>query len=152
MNAKELADSVSGVAAYSGITLAHKSDELAIVLRALRLLAAAEANDGARSQLIEDLRTEADLCRNETAEDIAELLDDAASSIIAISAMANALKDERNGLAARVAELEPDAERYRWMRDQPTANIYACWFPPVFPPVANDAEQRDRAIDAARSK
>ena len=67
------------------------------ILRALRLLAAAEANDGERSQLIEELRTEADLCRNETADDVADLLDDAASSLVAISAMANALKDEWEG-------------------------------------------------------
>lgn len=80
------------------------------ILRALRLLAAAERNDGERSQLIEELRTEADLCRNETADDVADLLDDAASSLIATGALFKALKDERNGLAARVGELESERD------------------------------------------
>ena len=79
-----------------------------VVLRALRLLAAAEANGGERSQLIEELRTEADLCRNETADDVADLLDDAASSLVAISAMANALKDERDAFKRHAEEVKRD--------------------------------------------
>ena len=82
------------------------------ILRALRLLAAAEANGGERSQLIEELRTEADLCRNETADDVADLLDDAASSLVAISAMANALKDERDALKRHA---EAMAEVLGWL-------------------------------------
>lgn len=63
------------------------------------------------AELIKNLRDEADLCRNETATDIADLLDDAASALIATGALFSALKDERNGLAARVRELEGDASK-----------------------------------------
>ena len=54
-------------------------------------------------------------------------------------------------LAAKAEECEAlrkDAERYRWMRKQPTADIYACWYPPVFP-AGDSPAQRDASIDAA---
>ena len=110
MNARELHDAINENT-MRNTPLTEGEEET--ILRALRLLAAAEGGEAERSKLVEDLRTEADLCRNETAEDIAELLDDAASSIIAMSSQFKALKDERNGLAARVGELERDAERVR---------------------------------------
>ena len=112
MNARELLDLIDKHASPHSVR-ADGLDVKETILRALRLLAAAEANDGTGCELIENLRTEADLCRNETATDIADLLDDAASALIATGAQFNALKDERNGLAARVRELERDAERVR---------------------------------------
>ena len=152
MNARELLDDLE-----SGLIDEFMSAEVkAIYIRALRLLAAAESNDGTVCKLVEDLRTEADLCRNETATDIAELLDDAASSIIAISAQFNAIKDERNGLAARVVELTPDAERYRWLR-KPQDHICVDveeenedgWTGTFYALVRDEL---DAAVDAARSK
>ena len=109
MNAKEALQLCDVSGGPVEVVLYPAGEFAETILRALRLLAAAEANDGERSQLIEELRTEADLCRNETADDVADLLDDAASSLIATGALFKALKDERNGLAARVGELEKDA-------------------------------------------
>lgn len=44
--------------------------------------------------IVQDLRDEADLCRNETATDIADLLDDAASCIVAMKSQFTALRSE----------------------------------------------------------
>ena len=54
------------------------------------------------ASIVQDLRDEADLCRSETADDIAGLLDDAASCIVAMKSQFNAVKSD---LAAREAEL-----------------------------------------------
>lgn len=65
-----------------------------------------------------------------------------------VDATADAL-DYLHGLTSgSVAALRKDAERYRWMRKQPTADIYACWYPPVFP-AGDSPAQRDASIDAA---
>jgi hypothetical protein len=71
------------------------------------------------SQLVEDLRTEADLCRNEGATDIAGLLDDAADKIGRLQrallkygdriAMANALPELQFEID-EAFELESDAK------------------------------------------
>ncbi len=119
------------------------------ILRALRLLAAAEANDGTKAELIRNLQDEADLCRNETAEDIAELLDDAASSIVAMSLQFKALKDERNGLAARVGELEAIRTQ---MVDAADATLCDPSGQVVIHGSAADLDILQSAIDAARSK
>lgn len=44
--------------------------------------------------IVQDLRDEADLCRNETATDIADLLDDAASCIVAMKSQFTALRSD----------------------------------------------------------
>lgn len=44
--------------------------------------------------IVEQLRDEADLCRNETATDIADLLDEAASCIVAMGSQFKAVKAE----------------------------------------------------------
>lgn len=56
-----------------------------------------------KPDMVDRLRDEADLCRNEGATDIAVLLDEAA--------------DELERLSAQVAQYREDAERYRWLRD-----------------------------------
>ena len=60
------------------------------------------------ASIVQDLRDEADLCRSETADDIAGLLDDAASCIVAMKSQFNAVKSD---LAARDAELERERIR-----------------------------------------
>ena len=69
------------------------------ILRALRLLAAAEANDGTTPE------TDA----------LAKLY----STQFQIAEIARSFERERNGLAARVRELEPDAERLNWLEKNP---------------------------------
>lgn len=84
MNAKQMLAKLDG---YGGI-IPFNSEELEVTLRALRLLAAAEANDGSTpvtdDQLIQGMFVDADLSRR--------------------------FERERNGLAAKVGELERDAE------------------------------------------
>ena len=58
------------------------------------------------SEIVKNLRDEADLCRNETATDVADLLDDAASCIVAMASQFNALKAERDRLKAHAEALE----------------------------------------------
>lgn len=65
------------------------------ILRALDLLARVEESE---AEIVKNLRDEADLCRNETATDIADLLDDAASCIVAMASQFSALKAERDRL------------------------------------------------------
>jgi hypothetical protein len=61
------------------------------------------------------------------------------------------LKTENDALRA-------DAERYRWLRVQPYADIAACWYLPAHclpenwdSSLFDTPEKRDAAIDAARS-
>lgn len=61
----------------------------------------------AKVQLLQDLHEESDLCRNEGATDIANLLDRA------ISALQSAAQDRK------------DAERYRWLRDNVSEAPYS---------------------------
>lgn len=84
MNAKDL---IGPLEQQPDHYLMTDDDETQVILRALRLLAAAEANDGSTpvtdEQLIQGMFVDADLSRR--------------------------FERERNGLAARVAELEASA-------------------------------------------
>lgn len=55
--------------------------------------------------IVQDLRDEADLCRNETATDIADLLDDAASCIVAMKSQFTALRSELAAAQERNTQL-----------------------------------------------
>ena len=88
------------------------------------------------TDLIQRLSDEADLCRNEGADDIAILIDDAVYALV--------------NQAAQIDALRADAERYRWLRIQD-------WFDGPMAVVVNpkdaiklgyDAPSRDR-LDAA---
>jgi len=107
MNAKQMISKLDG---YGGI-IPFNSEELDITLRALRLLAAAEANDGGAPEtdilwrglnVMQASVLPLKEIHNRTVEDIKTLAD-----------FARRLERERNGLAARVRELERDAERVR---------------------------------------
>lgn len=143
MNANELIDKLSANPTSPLDLAATSAAALPIILRALRLLAAAEANDGSTPETdtaVYDLgyRDESGMLIKQDAIPID---------------FAQGMERQRNALAARVAELEPDAERYRWLRVQRHADIAACWYLPVLPqdyPV-DTPEQRDIAIEAARS-
>ena len=172
MNAKELADTLEqkGFIAFSNEVLARETYaiHLPLVIRALRLLAAAEGVEGTPDQsvmevvsTVEDIVTAARLTQfyddpiyKPWSEQVWRSVDTARRTIATRRKVLERIATERNGLAARVAELEPDAERYRWLRVQRHADIAACWYLPVLPqdyPV-DTPEQRDIAIDAARSK
>ena len=84
MNAKQMIAKLDG---YGGIIL-FNSEELEVTLRALRLLAAAEANDGTTP---------------ETDRVIAQWPRESFGSM---SDLSRRLERERNGLAARVVELK----------------------------------------------
>lgn len=60
--------------------------------------------------IVQDLRDEADLCRNETATDIADLLDDAASCIVAMKSQFTALRSEL--AAAQEARQRAEADAF----------------------------------------
>lgn len=90
----------------------------------------------------------------------AALLDELAA---AQEALAVAMRERNDAINASLTDLtarqraealaesyKRDAERYRWLREQSTADIYACWYPPTFPEMGDTPEQRDAAIDAAR--
>lgn len=98
VSAKELRDKLeSGIWPYEGKDT---------ILRALDLLAAVE---GSSDEIVRELRDEADLCRNETATDIADLLDEAASCIVAMGSQFKA-----NGaalVAMKAAKEKAEAER-----------------------------------------
>lgn len=57
-------------------------------------------------ELLQDLRDEADLCRNETADDVAALLDRAADEIDRLNVIIYA-----NGLAAHEPEESNDGQK-----------------------------------------
>lgn len=100
MDAKELRDKFDPL--DSGLIYAERET----ILRALDLLAATE---GSTDEIVRALRDEADLCRNETATDIADLLDEAASCIVA---MASQFKAKDAALVAmKAAKEKAEAER-----------------------------------------
>lgn len=94
MNAKELIDKLSANPTSPLDLAATSAAALPIILRALRLLAAAEGGGVALERTEEEW----------------------ANPAIYISR----LERERTDLAARVAELEKDAERYRWLEKYAT--------------------------------
>lgn len=106
MNARELQDYLKGESADRANVL---EEDLPIILRALDLLARVEESE---SEIVKNLRDEADLCRNETATDISDLLDDAASCIVAMASQFVALKAERDRLKAHA---EAMAEELQWI-------------------------------------
>ncbi|WP_281660463.1 hypothetical protein [Microvirgula aerodenitrificans] len=61
-------------------------------------------------------------------------------------------RDEIAGLRARIAELEPDAERYRWIRDKERFHIDGECGDATLPSRMCCAEEVDTAIDAARAQ
>lgn len=118
-----------------------------IAIRALRLLAAAEANDGGTPE------TEAFCCEPSPIPAGREV-----ELIPVWIAYSHRLERERNGLAARVGELERDAERYRWLRrhqicygddDKGNARVTVDF---TVGPWSLSPVSADEAIDAARSK
>lgn len=152
MNAKQMIAKLDG---YGGI-IPFNSEELDVTLRALRLLAAAEANDGNCPE------TEAAMCRYTGGEPVT--FPKGLSAVVPYSFAAN-LERERNGLAARVRELEQfhlerqsaeylDAERYRYLRDRADENSDG----PIICSGLGDnfdflrGPECDEEIDAARSK
>ena len=145
MNARKLLARLDG----TGGVLQFNSAELDTAIRALRLLAAAEANDGTTPE------TDA----------LAKLC----STQFQIAEIARSFERERNGLAARVAELEKDAERYRWIRNRLEVRGQQAFTGSVRPGISvrvgcsffdtearkqdeSTATKLDAAIDAARSK
>ena len=56
--------------------------------------------------MVQNLRDEADLCRNETATDIADLLDEAASCIVAMASQFKGAKADLAAAQERIRELE----------------------------------------------
>ena len=99
MNAKE---ALHWMENDTGI-MSCNDDAWPVVLRALRLLAAAEANDGNCPE------TEAAMCRYTGGEPVT--FPKGLSAVVPYSFAAN-LERERNGLAARVVELEAALDRY----------------------------------------
>lgn len=122
---------------YDGIAARDET-----ILRALRLRAAAEANDGTTPE------TDAVLPYGSS------LNPDVPHIALELAGLARCLERERNWLAARVGELEPDAERYRWLRE-PQDHICVDveeenedgWTGTFYALVRDDL---DAAIDAAR--
>ena len=119
------------------------------ILRALRLLAAAEANDGSTPE------TDDAWTIGYASDNFGEAINQAAAALINREQTSSRIERERNGLAARVGELEKDAERYRWLREGKVTR------PPLSVVQASDeyggdialhGECLDAAIDAARSK
>ena len=126
-------------------------DETETILRALRLLAAAEANDGTTAET--DIARAIDQL-NLVAVGLEPTFSVSAKWVKGAIALIEALRNERNGLAARVVELTPDAERYRWLR-KPQDHICVDveeenedgWTGTFYALVRDDL---DAAIDAAR--
>ena len=116
MNAKERKRLIGAIETY--LPLEYRDP----ILRALRLLAAAEANDGGIPEMTKAVQEGRGIelgCQFER---------------------------ERSGLAARVEELEPDAERYRFLKD----GLWDDYRTGVIEMRKNAIW--DAAIDAARSK
>ena len=76
------------------------------------------------NDIVERAREEAALCRAETADDIAALLD--------------ALADEIERLRAELAAAKRDAERYRWLRDKAGNSIMRRLMDSAIPPEWDD--------------
>ena len=98
MNAKERKRLIDAIETY--LPLEYREP----ILRALRLLAAAERNDGSTQETDDGAFYVDHFDGNFTEIEVTR------------SVIPRTLERERNGLAARVAELEKDAERYRWLR------------------------------------
>ena len=96
MNARELLDEIERDLA-AGNFAPSELEDAHILRRALRLLAAAEANDGSTP---------------ETDAFVSVQFGQMACSHGELTDYARRLERERNGLAARARELEPDAERW----------------------------------------
>lgn len=101
MNATSAKEALHWMENDTGI-MSCNDDAWPIAIRALRLLAAAEANDGNCPE------TEAAMCRYTGGEPVT--FPKGLSAVVPYSFAAN-LERERNGLAARVGELEKDAAR-----------------------------------------
>lgn len=114
-----------------------------VVLRALRLLAAAEGGDGTPE-------TDAELATHKVRMENGGYCYTEPWSGLVTGRFARSLETQRNALAARVAELEPDAERLDWlMRNMTGRSLREC--------VGELADTGDiaefrAAIDAARSE
>ena len=63
--------------------------------------------------IVQDLRDEADLCRNETATDIADLLDDAASCIVAMKSQFTALRSDLAAAREELASVKAENSKLR---------------------------------------
>lgn len=139
MTAKQMIAKLDG---YGGI-IPFNSEELDVTLRALRLLAAAEANDGNCPD------TEGAACRY-TGGDLVTF--PKGLSAVVPYHFAAALERERNGLAARVRELEREVDSMRLNLKLLCAgfeNGNAVYWVHDRPGIFNDALS---AIDAERSE
>lgn len=104
MNARDLLHQYE----HEALTCAP-TEEAIILTRALRLLAAAEGGEGTPE-------TDAAWAPVVASDDLGAAIAQAGDQIRGWRETSSHLERERNALAARVRELEGDAERYRWLR------------------------------------
>ncbi len=82
----------------------------------------ADQNSGSLDALVRQLRDEADLCRNETATDIAELLDAAAKELDGLALMKAGREQDQRELKRCISTLDGIATDYTWMTRKDMVN------------------------------